>query len=229
MMHMFHPDERELIAQIKEQGQERQLWALHIGGVTEYEMVVNGVFIMSTYNWETEMLLVRKGLERIQAQNPAILIGGLGMGFSVKEACLHPKQAASIDVVEIDPVVLEWNRTLIDRNRAYLTDPRVRVVQDDFIDYVQNTKKSYHCICMDIDNGPALLVYEKNSYAYSSSFFAQVRSLLRPGGVFAVWSGNENETLLSDLSLSFPSCLVEEIEQDILGKKVSYYLYFGLT
>ena len=228
MMHMFHPDERVLIAAVDEPGQTRQLWAFPVDGVTEYEMVVNGVFLMSTYNWETEMLMVRRGIELAPAQNPAILIGGLGMGFSVKEACLHEKRARRIDVIEIDKTVLEWNTTHLDRNRAYLSDPRVQLIQGDFLDYVQKTNTQYDCICMDIDNGPSLLVYDGNEQAYKPPFFQRIREILAPGGVFAIWSGNEQETMETDLSATFRECIMEEVEQVILGKTVSYYLYFGV-
>ena len=220
-------DERRLIANTHGDEKERQLWAWEIDCVTEYEMVVNGVFLMSTYNSDTEMLMVRRAIELSGSQSSDILIGGLGMGFSVKEACVHASKPSSIDVVEIDPVVLEWNLDLIDRNRAYLADPRVHLIQDDFVRYVRKTKKKYHVICMDIDNGPMLLVYEKNEYAYSTSFFAKVRKALGENGVFAIWSGNQDKHLLKDMTASFRECLVEEAFQEIDGKEVAYYLYYG--
>ncbi|MCL2121477.1 MAG: hypothetical protein FWH28_04425 [Clostridiales bacterium] len=219
---------RKLIAETGEDGQERQLWAREINGVTEYDMVVNGVFLMSSDSAETEKLLVRRGIEIAGCRKGDILIGGLGMGFSVREACENQSSPVSIDVVEIDPVVFTWNLQLIDRNRAYLADPRVALIQDDFVHFVRKTKKKYHVICMDIDNGPMLLVYEKNEYAYSSSFFARVRKALYENGVFAIWSGNEDARLYAELSASFRECHVEEVYQDIQGKPISYYLYFGL-
>ena len=220
--------ERKLIAETGEEGQERQLWAQEINGVTEYEMVVNGVFLMSSNQAETERLLVRRGIEIAGCRQGDILIGGLGMGFSVREACENGSSPASIDVVEIDPVVFTWNLHLIDRNRAYLADPRVALIQDDFVHFVRKTKKKYHVICMDIDNGPMLLVYEKNEYAYSPAFFMRVRKVLRENGVFAIWSGNADDRLYKDMSASFRECRVEEVYQDMQGKPISYYLYFGL-
>ena len=221
-------ENRRLIAHVDEPGKVRQLWVNEINGTLEYEMIVNGLFLMATNNADTEALLVRQAVALADAHGGDILIGGLGMGYSVKEACINSSSLASIDVVELDPVVIDWNKTLIDCNREYLADSRVRIIQDDFIDYVKTTDKRYHAICMDIDNGPMLLAYEKNAAAYAPSFFARVLEVLHEGGVFAVWSGNRDDQLVCDMAEAFRGFSVEEAYQEIQGKRIAYYLFFGI-
>lgn len=80
--------ERLLIEEQRNEETELQLWENWLNGKREWEVVVNGVFIMSTYNSLSSEILVRSGLARIAAPSPwQVLIGGLGMGFSVQEAC----------------------------------------------------------------------------------------------------------------------------------------------
>jgi spermidine synthase len=200
------------------------LWENEINGIKEYELIINGVFIMASYNHLSSELLVRNAIR--PGQNTEILVGGLGMGYTVKEACAHT-EVVGVDVIEIEPVIIEWNRTWFKKgNNACLDDQRVKVMEDDFFSYVQNCEKTYDLIGMDIDNGPMMLVNDTNARVYRAGFFRQILSLLNHEGVFAIWSCNHDENLLQEARLVFPDCQAEEVIEEHDGRKVPYYIYF---
>lgn len=219
---------RELIASSSEPGGERQLWKNYAGGSVEYEMVINGVFIMATYNGLSSELLVRHAVDKAARGGARALIGGLGMGYSVKEACEYARPLRAIDVVELEPTVIHWNRTLLhDLNGKYLLDSRVRLIEGDFVRYVSGCREKYDAICMDIDNGPMMLVNSENASAYSYQFFYDVSDALSADGVFAIWSCNEDDSLLRRMSEVFLDCHVEEIPESFMGKALNSYVYYG--
>lgn len=219
--------DRRLLEEKKSGSSELQLWENFIDGKKEFELVINGVFIMATYNGFSSQLLVRNGLEKLIDGRPAkILIGGLGMGYSVKEACLHPN-LCRVDVVELEPTVVEWNRkNLLDINEHCLDDPRVCVKIGDFFDYVMHTADQYDLIAMDIDNGPMMLVKESNQRVYGKDFFNRVKDVIKPGGVFAVWSCNHEPGLTNLGNQVFPSCTMETVFEEHNNRRVPYFLYF---
>ncbi|MBO8128418.1 MAG: hypothetical protein H0Z39_04355 [Peptococcaceae bacterium] len=219
---------RKLIEEQKHCGSELQLWEHFINGKREYEMIINGVFIMASYNYLSSELLVREAMKRIKSKDYVnILIGGLGMGFTVKEACSF-SNVSNIDVVEIEPTIAEWNKSYFsDSNQNCLDDERVNVIIKDFYEYVMNTRNLYDIISMDIDNGPALLVREGNRRVYSTSFFRRVKEIMKPGAVFVIWSGNYDQNLVKQTKEVFLNCDVEEVIEEQNGRKILCYLYFA--
>lgn len=217
---------RQLKASYASGDSEVVLWEEEINGVSEFELVINGVFIMASYNHLSSELLVRHAVKP-GISNQAILIGGLGMGYTVKEACSF-SEVNRIDVVEIEPVIVEWNRTwLKELNGNCLEDARIRVIEEDFYHYVQKCEHSYDLISMDIDNGPMMLVNEQNERVYQAQFFEKISSMLKPTGVFAIWSCDYDEALEQEVRLVFGDCTVEEIIEEHSQRQVPYYLYFG--
>jgi spermidine synthase len=200
------------------------LWENEIDGNKEYELVINGIFIMASYNHLSSELLVRNALT--PGKNMEILIGGLGMGYSVKEACRH-QEIKAIDVVEINPVIIQWNRSWFKPlNDACLEDTRVNIIQADFFAYVQNCPKTFDLVGMDIDNGPMMLVNDNNARVYRAGFFQRVQALLKQDGVFAIWSCNYDENLRQEIAAVFPQCQVDEVLEEHSGRLVPYYIYF---
>ena len=218
---------RELIAEQRNKGSELQLWKSIMGGNSEYELVVNGVFIMATYNRLSSELLVRNGIKKaVPEEKLKVLIGGLGMGFSVKEAGLFPC-VDRIDVVEIEPTIAIWNRAYLkDVNKNCLEDHRVNVNIADFYQFVMNASHKYHIICMDIDNGPMMLAKESNHRVYRKGFFQRIYDILKPGGVFGVWSCNPDQNLIREGECIFPECNMETVWEEHQGRQVPYYLYY---
>lgn len=154
-----------------------------------YELISNGVFLMDTRAGESERILVRAALADAPPR-PRILIGGLGVGFSLAEAVRS--DAAEIVVVEIEPAVVQWHRTwLRPFSAGALDDPRVHVVTADLTSWLAATAADrYDAICLDIDNGPDWTVFDGNAQLYGGAGLARVRSRLVPGGTLAVWSAS---------------------------------------
>lgn len=165
----------------------------------DYEIISNGVFLMDTRNGESERLLVRLALEA--AETPSeVLIGGLGVGFSLAEAVLNAS-AKKILVIEIESAVISWHRDHL--GASGLDDPRVRVVRADLLAHLAEQTDEYDVICLDIDNGPEWTVTDDNRALYGDRGLARLRSRLRPGGVLAVWSAAEAPDFAARLTSVF--------------------------
>lgn len=204
--------DRKLIDEQKDRGARLQLWEHNIKGERELEMVIDGVFIMASYNHLSSELLIRNAMKHFQSSNSIdVLVGGLGMGFTVKEACLYP-DIEHVDVVEIQPAIVKWNKEyLYNYNDRCLEDDRVNIIVDDFYDYVTSTNKKYDIVSMDIDNGPMMLVKANNERVYNLSFFEKVKEIMKPGGIFVIWSCNQEPGLLEQTRQVFNKCYMEEV------------------
>jgi spermidine synthase len=124
-------------------------------------------------------------------RNPRLLIGGLGMGFTLAAALKTIGPRAEVMVAELVPEVVEWNRTLIGAPAGNpLDDDRCRVYVGDVADLIRQQSAAFDAILMDVDNGPEALVRLGNNWLYSLAGLAATRTALRPGGVLAVWSSS---------------------------------------
>ena len=219
---------RDLIERETTDQSELCLREIQEGRRTEYEIIMNGVFIMASYNRLSSEQLVNKPMERLKFQHDVhILIGGLGMGFSAKEACSFP-YISHIDVVEIESIIIGWNRTYFsENNHGCLDDPRIHMIVEDFYDYVMETPNTYDLICMDIDNGPGLLVKETNQRVYQPSFFRGIKEIMEPHGIFSIWAYDKDEDLVGRIKKIFPNCSVEEVVEKNPNRELSYYIYLA--
>jgi spermidine synthase len=151
----------------------------------DFEIISNGVFLMDTRAGESERLLVRAALDRAGAGR--LLIGGLGVGFSLAEAVRSPGLA--VTVVELEPAVIAWHATHLEPfSQGALRDPRVTVVRADLPSWLRASPESYDAICLDIDNGPEWTVNDGNAQLYTDDGLDLLARRLNPGGVLAVWS-----------------------------------------
>jgi spermidine synthase len=156
-----------------------------------FEVISNGVFLMDTRDGRSERALVRAAVDR-QPEARRLLVGGLGVGFSLLEAVASPGLTA-IDVVEIEPVLVRWHEThLRDLTGSALHDPRVDVLQRDVRDHLRASPGRYDIVCLDVDNGPGWTVTEDNAELYSAAGLASCVAALAPGGVLAVWSAHRS-------------------------------------
>ncbi|TQF03681.1 spermidine synthase [Kitasatospora acidiphila] len=155
----------------------------------DHEIIANGCFLMDTADGRSERLLVDAALQRLTAERPSVLIGGLGVGFSLARAAAEPRWGA-ITVAEREPAIIDWHRTgpLGEISGAALADPRVTIRQVDLVDYLAGTEDRYDALCLDIDNGPDWTVTDSNDGLYGPAGLAAARARLHPGGILAVWS-----------------------------------------
>jgi spermidine synthase len=160
-----------------------------------YEIIANGCFLMDTSDGRSERLLVRAALDALPgAERPSVLIGGLGVGFSLAEAAAEPRWAR-ITVVERERAVIGWHRdgTLAPFSEGALDDPRVAVAHADLLDHLAAGGAPYDALCLDVDNGPDWTVTDSNAGLYGPDGLALLHSRLAPGGVLAVWSAQASE------------------------------------
>jgi spermidine synthase len=128
--------------------------------------------------------------ERITARNrPQILIGGLGMGFTLRAALAVLGPEARIVVAELVPAVFAWARgPMGELFGTSLTDPRVRIRESDVGHLIRSGRSKFDAILLDVDNGPEGLTRKGNDALYSMEGLRAAGTALRPGGILAVWS-----------------------------------------
>lgn len=168
----------------------------------DFEIVHDGMFLMDTRNGESERLLVTAALD-MAGEPTSVLLGGLGVGFSLDQA-IADDRLERITVVELHPVIVEWNRThLGERAAERLSDDRVTIVTDDLVDWVDGTDAWFDVICLDVDNGPDWLAVPSNDRLYSGRGIAALAHRLAPDGVLAIWSAARSDALATELGSRF--------------------------
>ncbi|MFJ6072353.1 spermidine synthase [Streptomyces sp. NPDC093065] len=184
---------------------------------TLLQIIANGCFLMDTSDGRSERRLIDAAADALGAPGgraaPHLLIGGLGVGFSLVHAAADPRWGR-IAVVEREPAVIGWHRSgpLAALSAEALADPRTEIVEADLVEYVNETSDTYDALCLDIDNGPGWTVTEGNDGLYAASGLAGCARLLRPGGVLAVWSAQPSPEFEETLrNAGFQQVRTEEI------------------
>jgi spermidine synthase len=178
------------------------------------QIIANGCFLMDTSDGRSERLLVDAALDALTGRfQPSVLIGGLGVGFSLAHAAANPSWGA-ITVVEREPAVIDWHRAgpLAELSAEALADPRTEIVEADLVEYVNETCATFDALCLDIDNGPDWTVSDSNENLYSPAGLASCARALNPGGVLAVWSAQPSPEFEETLgNAGFHQVRTEEI------------------
>ncbi|MGH8868748.1 MAG: spermidine synthase [Actinomycetes bacterium] len=194
---MEHPP-AETLARVPGVGDELVL--RRVGA--DLEIVGNGTFLMDTRDGRSERLLVRAALDLLVGHRLHLLLGGLGVGFSLAEALASP-DVARVVVVEREPAVLDWGRThLAPFSGNGLDDPRVHAVQEDLVTWLAGGppgERGFDALCLDVDNGPGWTVTEGNARLYGDAGLAAAARWLRPGGVLTVWSAHDSPSFADAL------------------------------
>jgi spermidine synthase len=146
--------------------------------------------LMNSRMHGSEKALADLACERLgRTEKLRLLIGGLGMGFTLAAALQTIGPDAEVVVAELVPEVVTWNRTLIGAPAGHpLADARSKVYVGDVADLIRTEMGGYDAILMDVDNGPEALVRRTNNWLYGADGLRATYDALRPGGVLAVWS-----------------------------------------
>jgi len=154
-----------------------------------FEIRYNGIELMSNLNHQSEDQLALRAMRRTDFGARRILIGGLGLGFTLRAVLDLALPDAEVTVCELIPEIVAWNRgPLASLAGNPLGDPRTRVLTADVQAHLAQTDTAYDLILLDTDNGPDILVRAENTGLYDGSGFALVEKALAPDGVAAFWS-----------------------------------------
>lgn len=158
------------------------------------EIRFNGIELMSNLTSRSEEVLAIRSLRRRGLENARVLIGGLGMGFTLRAALDHLGQEAEVTVCELIPAIAEWNTGILGGLAGNpLCDQRVTLCVSDVIETLEANPGSFDVILMDTDNGPDFTVRDDNIRLYDHFGLDKVRRALSPGGVAAFWSAEISE------------------------------------
>ncbi|WP_371633560.1 spermidine synthase [Streptomyces sp. NBC_01259] len=189
MHHTYGPDALAPVTLDRREGPYGEVVLRRRGD--DFEIIANGCFLMDTSDGRSERLLIDAALAALPADRPApaVLIGGLGVGFSLARAAAEPRWGR-ISVVEREQAIVDWHLggPLAGISGEALADPRAAILTADLVTHLRTTTERYDALCLDIDNGPDWTVTEDNGNLYSPSGLADCLRCLTPGGVLAVWS-----------------------------------------
>ena len=157
---------------------------------TEFSIRLGRNELMNSRRSGSEQALATIACERIKARNrPQILIGGLGMGFTLRAALAVLGPEARIVVAELVPAVLAWARgSMVEVFGTSLTDPRVTIRESDVGHLIRSGWSAFDAILLDVDNGPEELTRKGNDALYNMEGLRAAGTALRSGGILAVWS-----------------------------------------
>lgn len=159
----------------------------------EYVIMANGKSLMSSRMHGSEQALATAGLRGVDLGDGTVLVGGLGMGFTLRATLDLLPPGATVIVAELVPAVIEWNRGPLGALADHpLRDRRVEVAAGDVADLLRLADERFDAVLLDVDNGPDAFTASGNAGLYDDRGLAAARGALKPGGVLAVWSAWED-------------------------------------
>ena len=167
----------------------------------EYSIKINADELMNSRVHNSEDALARLACPRsTQKKEKHVLIGGLGMGFTLRAALNNLSARTHVTVAELMPAVVQWNRSFLASLAGNpLTDKRVTVYEGDVADKISTARDLYDAILLDVDNGPQGLTQKGNDGLYMLTGLNRSYAALRPGGVLAIWSAGPDATFAKRL------------------------------
>ena len=160
----------------------------------EFSMMLGQNELMNSRLSGSEEALATLTCKKIEAvKRPHLLVGGLGMGFTLRAALAVLGREARITVAELVPVVISWaHGPMAELFGNSLTDPRASIREADVVDVIKTSPSAFDAILLDVDNGPEALIRKANDALYDLNGLKAIRGALRPGGILAVWSSGPN-------------------------------------
>jgi spermidine synthase len=160
----------------------------------DFMIVLDRNELMSTRMNGSEIALAEMTLDRLVGNAaPHVLIGGYGMGFTLRAASAKMGPKAKVTVAELVPGIIEWARgPMAGLAEGCLDDPRVRLLMGDVGAVISGASVEYDAILLDVDNGPDGLTREGNDGLYSAAGLQAAKRALKPGGILAVWSAGSD-------------------------------------
>lgn len=178
----------------------------------ELIILAGGKPLMSSRMHGSEQALATLGCARVPPDDPRVLVGGLGMGFTLRATLDVVPAGATVVVAELIPAIVEWNRGPLGPLADHpLKDRRVRVDQRDVGETMRASRGTFDAILLDVDNGPDAFTSTGNASLYSDAGLTTAREALREGGVLAVWSAWESRRFEQRLKYAGFTVRVERV------------------
>lgn len=196
---------------------------------SEFSIMLGTNELMNSRLSGSEQALAKLSCQRIaDHRRPRMLIGGLGMGFTLRAALAELGNDASIVVAELVPTVVAWARgPMGEVFGGCLDDPRVTVEETDVGQLIRSEPAAWDAILLDVDNGPQGIVHKSNDALYSLQGLGAARTALKPGGVLAVWSQGPDGGFTRRLKQA--GFAVEEINTRANGKRGARHVIWMAT
>jgi spermidine synthase len=196
----------------------------------DHMIVLDRNELMNSRMSGSEAALATMTLERLGGRPaPHLLIGGYGMGFTLRAALAALGGQATVTVAELVPEIIDWARgPMAALTAACLDDPRVRLVLGDVASLIEEARAAYDAILLDVDNGPDGLTRDGNDGLYSARGLAAARTALKAGGILAVWSAAPDKAFTRRMAGA--GFAVEEVAVRARenGKGPRHVLWFGV-
>ncbi len=194
----------------------------------EYFLKQDGRQLMSSTSIVSELLLADVACAgHTKSSARRVLIGGLGLGFSLKRVLELAGPAWHVEVAELLPAVVAWNREFLgDLNGRLMDDPRVAVLVADAFDVIRRARHgAYDAILLDVDNGPTSMVQPQNSRLYRPAGFDLLRQALKPGGRAAFWSAEREPGFQKNLGRAGFEVTEVAAKAHPRAKREAHYIY----
>jgi spermidine synthase len=184
--------------------------------------------LMSSWDSGSEEALSRLVCERLDTADPRLLIGGLGMGFTLSAALRHVSAASSLLVAELVPEVLDWAKgPLAHIFAGSLNDPRVTIEISDVHDVIVRQSNMFDAILLDVDNGPDGLLDLANDRLYCNWGLRAAHDALRPGGILGIWSAYEDDDFRDRLGGAGFAVEEMSIAEDLFPKEQCHLVWLA--
>jgi spermidine synthase len=185
--------------------------------------------LMSTRMRGSEEALATMAIDRLGAgKDLRLLIGGYGMGFTLRAALANLGPRAHVTVAELVPEIIEWARgPMAEVAAGCLDDPRVLLRQGDVANTIDLADRDYDAILLDVDNGPDGLVRDDNNRLYSKAGLQAAKRALAPGGILAIWSAGQDPRFKARLDRA--GFAVDEVKVSARGngKGAKHIIWFA--
>jgi spermidine synthase len=195
----------------------------------EYIILANGKSLMSSRMHGSEEALATLACRRVRSlEHPWVLIGGLGMGFTLRATLDLLPPDAMVVVVEMVPAVVEWNRGPLGPLAGHpLEDKRVRIEMGDVAVTLRSGHAKFDAVLLDVDNGPTAFTAWDNAWLYDDRGIAAARMALKKDGVFAVWSAREDRKFEKRLRYGKFAVQVERVRGRMKNGGPHHIIFLG--
>ena len=189
---------------------------------------IGGKELMHSKVSASEAYLGKIGVEHLDGRMQSrVLVGGLGLGFTLRSVLENVSQLVKIDLVEIIPEIINWNKTFLhDLNGYFLNDSRVNTQCSDVVDLISKSDpRSFDGIILDLDNGPVAMVDKSNTNLYSDIGIKNIKRVLKNNGRLSVWSAASDLNFEKVLQNSFSNFYKKEVKPYGAAKRARHLIY----